>query len=157
TLAFAEQRPNVFGHKAGNFKSALAAGVESHLANVVAVIKSDRAITFQREHGFDMPPHRFQRAFYVALRIYPAQFDGAYKGNSGRHVTVQRIVRARLIRDGINLYPPTHYLGKNFGAIADQAYREGALLCARVFADVQGFVQIPRQTIAITGAHAALD
>src|ERR1041385_3613330 len=47
-FAFAEQRSNVFGHESRNLERVFATGVESLLANVVAVIKRDGAAALQR-------------------------------------------------------------------------------------------------------------
>src|SRR6185369_10692649 len=54
TLALAEQRANVFRDEAGYLERVFATSIERLLANVVAVIESNRARTFQRQHRFDV-------------------------------------------------------------------------------------------------------
>ena len=50
-LAFAEQRPDVLRHEAGNVERVGDAGFDGLRADVVAVIERDRAATLQAEHG----------------------------------------------------------------------------------------------------------
>ena len=66
-------------------------------------------------------------------------------------------MRTRLIRDGINLYATLHDLRQQFGAVAHQANRHRPFLFARVFANVQRFIQRLRDPIAVTCLDAPLD
>jgi hypothetical protein len=50
-LAAAEQRPHVGGHEAGEVEGVLHAGVEGHLADVVAVVDRRDAHGLEVEHG----------------------------------------------------------------------------------------------------------
>src|SRR5258705_7826758 len=65
SLAFAEEWPNVFRHKARNLKGIFATGVERLLANVVAIVKDHRARTFQSQHRLDVTGHRGHRLLDV--------------------------------------------------------------------------------------------
>ena len=81
-----------------------------------------------------------ERAFGIAARIGAAQFGGFIQAQVCRNITVKRIMRARLIGDDVNLNAPLDDLWQHFGAVADEADRDGALLLDRVLADAQRFV-----------------
>src|SRR4030095_381775 len=61
TTSFAEERTNVFWNETWNIERVLHAGFLRLRANIVAVIKCDRALLLQREHRFDMRRHRLHR------------------------------------------------------------------------------------------------
>src|SRR3569832_1682762 len=58
SFPFAEERANVLRHEARYLKCILATRVEREIANVVAVIDSDRSHALQRDHCFDVSRHR---------------------------------------------------------------------------------------------------
>ena len=63
--AFAEKRTNVGGHEAGKIVGVLHALLKCEGADVVAVIKSDRAHFLQREHAFHVARDGIERALFV--------------------------------------------------------------------------------------------
>src|SRR5215217_950843 len=69
SLAFTEERSNVLWHKTRDLEGVPATCIKRLLANVVAVIESDRARTFQRQHRFYMPRHRLHRPLNISIRI----------------------------------------------------------------------------------------
>ena len=78
-FAFTEKRANVFGHEAGNLERILTARIEGHLADVVAVIEGNRAVSFQREHRLDVARHRFHRALHVSIRFDAAKLNRSFQ------------------------------------------------------------------------------
>ena len=104
-----------------------------------------------------MPGHRFHRSLNVAVRIDTPQFDRAFDGESGGNIAVQRIMRAGLIGDCVDLHSATNYFREQFGAVAGQSHRNSSFLCARLRANVEGFIERPRHPITVTGAHAPLN
>src|SRR6185369_16159464 len=70
SFAFAEKRANVLGHETRYLKRILATRIKRLLANVVAVIESDRARTLQREHRLDVPRHRLHRFLDISRRVF---------------------------------------------------------------------------------------
>src|SRR5262249_20177331 len=85
------------------------------------------------------------------------QFNCSFNRETGRHITIQRIMCAGLISHGVKLHATPDNLRKNFSAIANQADGNRTLLLERVFADVESFIQVLRQAIAVSSAHAPLD
>src|SRR5690606_24312740 len=57
-FAFAEKRTDIGGHKARKCKGVFDAVVEGDLANVVAVVESNRPLFLEGEHGFNVNSYR---------------------------------------------------------------------------------------------------
>ena len=66
---FAKQRPDVFGHEAGDVVGVLHAGLGGLGADVIAVIEGHRAALLQRQHGLHVHAHGVERARQVIVRI----------------------------------------------------------------------------------------
>jgi hypothetical protein len=88
-------------------------------SNVVAVIEGDRTLLLQCEHRIDVDRHGSHRALDVAVRIFPSQRERVFEGHLMRHVAVQRVVGARLIREHVGRDSTFHDLGQHISAIAD--------------------------------------
>ena len=90
-LAFAEERANISRNKAGEVEGFLNALVISPLANIVAVIKSDRARFLHADHRLNMFCHGLQRKFDVFLRVGLAQLIRRGQAHAAGHIR-ERIV-----------------------------------------------------------------
>ena len=121
-FAFAEQRPNKRGHKAGIIERILHARIKGALPQVVAVIKHDRAALLKFQHRLHVPRHRRARSPRKLIGIALAQFIRFFQRHSMRNV-IQRIVRGRLIRHDIRHDAAQHQFRKHVRGIRNQPDR----------------------------------
>src|SRR5438309_4470653 len=92
-------------------------------SDIVSVIERHRAALLHFEQRVNVNGNRFDRALNIALWIGFTKFRGPRGRQSARNVTIERIVRACLIRNNIgNPSAPNHF-GKNIGAVSKQANR----------------------------------
>ena len=101
SLAFAEQRPDICRHKAGEVVGVLHALFERKCSNVVAVIERHRAQLLQIEHAADVLRYRCQRVLPVFLWIFFPKLQRRFQRHPIRHIAFDWIVRARLVRQQI--------------------------------------------------------
>ena len=154
---FAKERTNVGGHEAGKIVGVFHALLESERANVVAVVECDGAQLLQREHAFDVPGDRFERALAIRLRIVVAKLGGLLDVEPLRNVAAQRIVRAGLVGQQIGDDAAAREFRNHVGAIADQADGRGFALADGILQDAQRLVEIVDHHVAVAGLHAPLD
>src|SRR6266403_1391500 len=157
SLAFTEERTNVFRYKSRNLKCVETTGIECLLTYVVAIVEGDGTAAFQREHRFDMPGHRLFRLLNIRLRIGMSEFCSLFQGQSRRHVSIQWIVGAGLVRHHVDFDSAPHDLGKHFCAVTDEANRNRALLFACVFTNIDRFVERHCEAITVARAHSPFD
>ena len=69
-------------------------------AEVVAVLERNGTVGLVGEHGLDVPRHAGHAPFDITLRIACPQSFRVGGRDADGHVTVQRIVRGRLVRHG---------------------------------------------------------
>src|SRR6266850_707937 len=157
SLAFTEERTNVLRYKSRNLKCVETTGIECLLTYVVAIVEGDGTAAFQREHRFDMPGHRLCRLLNIRLRIGMSEFCSLFQRQSCRHVSIQRIVGAGLVRHHVDFDSASHDLGKHFRAVTHEANRNSALLFACVFANIDRFVKRQYEAITVACAHSSFD
>ena len=126
-------------------------------ANVVAVIERDRAFFLQRQHRFDMDGHRLHRALNVFVGIFSAQRERVLQRHSVWDITVERIMRAGLIRQNIGNHSAFYDFRKDIGAIANQTDRKRLSIFARCFNQLERFIDRPRDLVAVTALQSLLD
>ena len=155
--AFAEQRAHVRRHETGKVEGVLAAVVERHLADVVAVIKSRDALGVERQHCLDVLAHGMHRRIAdtdgrVLLTLVPLLHR-----QPDRQVAVHGVMGTGLVGNRIRAHAPADKLRKDNGRIAQQGDRLG-FPCSGVLGDPrQCIVQIGRLLVDIPGAQAHLD
>ena len=98
---FAKKGANVFRNETGNVERVFDTSLLRLRANVIPVIKSDRAFLLQREHRLDVNRHGLHRAIDVFVRILSPQRERVLQLHSVRHIAVERVVRAGLVGQNI--------------------------------------------------------
>src|ERR1051325_4090813 len=124
-LALAEERAYVLRHEARYVERVLNPRVERLLAYVVPVVEGDRARALEGEHRLDVARHRLRRTLDVRARVAAPQLFRLFEREARGDVSVQGVVRARLVGDGVNLHAASNYLGQDFGAVADESHGDG--------------------------------
>ena len=104
-----------------------------------------------------MRRHSGERAAQVLLRIPATQLGGLPHRQSRRDVSVQGVVRRRLIGQHIGDEAAADQLRQHLGAIADQADRQRPARPLRLVAPAQRFVQRRRRAVEVARVEAALD
>ena len=162
-LALAEQRAHIGGHEAGEVEGVLHAGVEGHLADVVAVVHRRDAHRLEVEHGLHV--HRAALGGGVAQRgvLAGVELRGlpAVHAPAGRQVAVDQVVRAGLVGHQVGLdaarLGTLDQFGQHLRRIAEQADRH-RLARGRVLLDArQRVVQVRGLLVEVAGAQAEVD
>src|SRR3546814_669550 len=102
--AAAEQRAHVGRDEAGKVEGVLAAFVECHLADVVAVVEGGDALLLEREHCLDVHAHGLLGGvadFFGVLLLFGAPL---LDGPADRQVAVPGVVGAGLVGDGVGAH-----------------------------------------------------
>ena len=97
------------------------------------------------------------RAFDVLLRIARPKRERFIERHVVRHIAIEGIVRARLIRQNVGNEIAAHQFRQDVGAIADEAYRDGLFVLERVVEKTEGVVERMRDLIAVTALEPFLD
>ena len=97
----AELRTNVCGDEAREGKRITTASIKCPLTEVVAVIEDLGARSLHRQHEFHVSSHRMGAEFDVLLRIAVAKFVRIGPAHSLWVVPPKRIVRTRLVGQGL--------------------------------------------------------
>ena len=117
-LALAEERPDVFRHEAGDLEGVGHAAFFRLRANVVAVVEGDGAAALEREHRAHVVGHGLRSpARCTRPGWYGAETPLRVSDRPVGDVTVERVVRRRLIGDDVGSDPATHELGQHVGGI----------------------------------------
>ncbi len=153
----AEQRPDVRRHESRVRERVRKAGLERHLANVVAVVERRDAEAMKRDHGFDVRDHRALRRLGDGLRIALACFAPLLERPAGGEIAVDRIVRRGLIGHRIRAHPAPQQLGDNLGRVPDDPDRHGDLRALRLLDQRERFVERRRVLVEVARRQAFLD
>ncbi len=97
----AELGPDVGRHKPRECERVQEAVVVGPLADVVAVIESDRAALLEFHHDAHVPIHRRDGEFLVVLRVTRTQRGGFPGAQIDRDIPLERVVRARLVGEHV--------------------------------------------------------
>src|SRR5690348_12431578 len=154
---FAKERTNVGRDEAGKIVGVLDALLESHGANVVAVVECDGAEFLQSKHAFDVNGHGFHRALAIGLGIALAKILGFVEREALRDVAADGVVSAGLIREQIGHDAAAREFRNDVGAIADEADGGGFAFANGILQDAECFVEIVDHDVAIACFDAALD
>jgi len=76
----------------------------------------------QGEHGFDMRRHCLHRTIDIFIRILATQRQRLFERHSVRHITIERIVGARLIRKKIGKDATLYDFRQDISAIANKSH-----------------------------------
>ena len=162
-LAAAEQRPHVGGHEAGEVEGVLHAGIQRHLADVVAVIHRGNAQGLKVEHGLHM--HRTTAARGLAqlgvARVVSTGGLPLRQAPARGQIAIDQIVRRGLVGHDVGPQAASadapHQFGQQLGRVAQQRHR-ARLLGRRVACDArQGVVQISGLLVHVTGLQPHVD
>ncbi len=153
-LSCAEQRTDVLGHEAGNVERVGDACLLGLRADVVPVVERHGAACPQREHGADVVGHRRHRSRDVLLRTPFAQPRGFVQADASRHISIQRVVRRRLVRQNIRRDPASDQRRQHIRGVAAESDRASDAVAGpcrdafqRLVEAVGGLIEIPsRQT-----------
>src|SRR5947209_16799047 len=118
--SFGKHRADVGRDETGKVISVLYASLISHRADIVSVIKRDGTALLHIQHRLDVDRHGLNRPLGVTLRIAFAEFGSSLERQAERNISVQRIVRARLIRQYIRNASAADHFWQDFGAIPNQ-------------------------------------
>ena len=149
SATFAEERANVFRNEAGNDKGIRHAAFLSLRPNVIAVIKRDGALLLQIEHGLHMDSHGLHGTLHILVRVTSPQREGLRQAETVGYVTIERVVRARLIRQHIWSDVAPQQFRQNVRAIPDQPDRHGLAGLARLCHKLQRRIERPGNLVAI--------
>ena len=101
--------------------------------------------------------HRGVRASLVVLGVGRAQRGGLVQRHPRRHVSAQRIVRARLIGDDVGSPAASQELGLHVGAVAQQPDRHGLPARSRLVRPAERGVQVVGLAVEVPRLDPALD
>ena len=158
-LPFAEQRADVRGHESGERERVRHAFVLRHLADVVAVVERRHALAVERQHRLDVHRGRaLGRAREVrvlrriGLRGAPA-LDRPTRGQ----VSVDEVVRGRLVGHHVGTHAALHELGNDLGRVAEEAYRTRLARGARATDAHERVVEVAGLLVEVARREAHLD
>ena len=123
SLALAEEGADVLRHESANLEGIADAGLDGLRADVVAVVKHDRAALLPRAHGGDVRAHAADRAALVVGRIAGAQTRRLTQREAGRHVADEWVVRRGLVGHDVGQEPAGDQRRQDFGGVAQDADR----------------------------------
>src|SRR6185503_4121352 len=156
-LAFAEQRPHIFRHEAGNVKRVFHAALLRLCANVVAVVEGHRTARFHREHRFHVSCHRLHRLLDIGVRVAFAQSCCFSKRHAARHVAVERIMCGCLIGQDVGYDTTTYELWEHISCVAFETYRSRHLVAAPGGERLQRLVEIRCGRVEISRLETTRD
>ena len=155
--ASAEQRAHVGRHESREIEGIRATDIESHLADVVAVVDGRDALPAEGQHRLDVHAHRLLGGIAHFFRICPLRGFPLLDRPADRQVAMHRVVRAGLVGDAIRAHAAPHQFRQDFRRIAEQRdrFRFARL---RVALDArQGVIDVGRLLIDILRAQAEID
>src|SRR5690348_2620024 len=110
SFSFAEQRANVLRNETGDVESIPETGIERDSADVVSVIERDRAALLHLQHRRHVLDRRLRRALHVLRRVCDTQRERIRERHPRWHITIQHVVRARLVGQHIRRDAALHKL-----------------------------------------------
>ena len=162
--AFAEQGPDIGGHKAGKGKGGFQPFFLRDLPDVVAIIQRRHARVPEIHHRRHMGAHR--GAGGLLHRLWVSFLFGAPVGHAPplRQIAVQRVMGRCLVGDDIGAtvwnraagVHPAHQFGEHIGGIAQKAHRLCVTLRGPVGDHRQRLVQRLRFGIDVAGAKTEI-
>ena len=129
-LPSAEQRPDVRGHEAGEVERALVPAELGLAADRVAVVEDLGAGVEEADHRRHVPGHRRPGPVGELVRLRGGVVGRVGQLHAHRQVR-QRVVRAGLVGDDVDLDAPAQQLGEDHGRVADHADRQRPALPLR--------------------------
>ena len=143
--ALAEERPDVGRDEAGELEGPRVARVPGLVADAVAVVEDLGALVLELDHRLDLRGHRLAGLLREALRIGLGLALPLVERDL-RGQVAQRVVRARLVRDDVDLdlagAVTAQDLGEDLGGIADETDGQGAALPLRLHDLGEGDLEI---------------
>ena len=127
------------------------------LARIGAVVEGHGAFLLEVQHGPHVLGHASPRLGHVALGVLRAQAQRLLVAHPVRHVTVQGVVGARLVRDEVGHDPAPHALGQDVGRVAQEADGERPSRGLRLARPRERVVQAVAADVEVTGLQAPLD
>ncbi len=104
-----------------------------------------------------MSEHALPHPLQVVVGVGAAQHLGLLDGQPRRDVAVERIVRAGLIGDDVDLHAAAHELGQDLGGVGRQADREATPVGAGAVQPGQRVVEVGRALVQVAGLDPSLD
>src|ERR1051326_158738 len=157
TSAFGEHGADVGGNKAWEVIGILHPPFICHRPDVVPVIKRDRTSLLHVEHGLDVDSDGLDRKSRILRRIALTKFRRVVQGQTAWNITVQRIVRACLIREHVRDPSAVNHLRENFGAVSNESDGKRPPLITGIGHEFPGFIQTAGHRVEIAGLDAAPD
>ena len=93
----------------------------------------------------------------VLIGISRAQSERVFEQHAMRHITIERIVRARLICQYVGNHAAFDDFRQDVGAVPDETDRNRLPIFARCVDQLERLVKRPRDLIAITAFQSLLD
>ncbi|MNS66587.1 hypothetical protein D3C72_998070 [compost metagenome] len=160
-LAAAEQRADIGRHEAREIERVLHALVESHLADVVAVVQRRHAHLLEGQHRLHMLDDGRARGGFHRLRVALAQVFPLRHGPAFGQVAVDEVMRRSLVGDDVRAHAAglgaARQLRHDLCRVAEQAHRDGLLLRGGVGDHGQRLVQRGGLLVHIARAQAEVD
>ena len=109
------------------------------------------------EHSVDVHDHRCGGAADVFFGIVLPELSGFLGGEALRDVAIQRIVSGGLVGDYIDLHSAADNFRQHVTAVANEADGECAAFAAGGFAELESFVEIFGDGVAVAVFNASFD
>ena len=120
----AEEGTDIGGHEAGKVECAVNAAAERLLADVVAVVEGGHAGVVEAQHRADMVGDGADGGGCDGVGVARPACMPLLDAPARRQIAVGRIVRRRLIGQGVGADAAPEQLGKDFGGVPQETHGE---------------------------------